>query len=70
MDKSYANQSYIHKFFNPSSVQLPCCNLNCVLENNIVFSWPVCFYDVLYGSPADGTTSINLSLEPQSAVIT
>lgn len=41
-----------------------------VLKYDIVLSWPVRFDDVLYGPATDGTTSVNLSLEPQPAVMT
>lgn len=45
-------------------------SLNHLIENVLVPSWSVGFYDVLYGSPTDRTARIDLSLEPQSTVIT
>lgn len=44
--------------------------LNHLTENVLVPLWSVGFYDVLYGSPTDRTARIDLSLEPQSTVIT
>lgn len=38
--------------------------------NHLSPSWSVGFYDVFYGSPTDRTARVDLSLEPQSAVVT
>lgn len=58
-----------YKFSPDIKPQLPSFALNHLIEN-VVPSWSVGFYDVLYGSPTDRATRIDLSLEPQSTVIT